>query len=121
MPVVEGRRPVIRLVREGLHSGDWAWAFVKRVPRRARASMCGVRTCGCPPRAPIQSFWSSMAMNRMFGFVGSGGFWRRGADRARGREQDGERPFAWGCSIVSPGGSDDGSGTRRSTGAVVVS
>ena len=63
MPVEEGRRPVSRLERDGLQSGDWQWAFVNSVPRRASASMCGVFTCGCPPMQPIQSFWSSMARN----------------------------------------------------------
>ena len=42
MPVVEGRNPVIRLLREGLQSGDWQWALVKSVPRLASASMFGV-------------------------------------------------------------------------------
>src|SRR5688572_25777058 len=67
MPVEDGRRPVIRLARDGLQSGDWQWAFVNSVPRFASASMCGVFTCGCPPMQPIQSFWSSMAMNNTFG------------------------------------------------------
>ena len=69
MPVVEGRSPVIKLVREGLHNGAWQWALVKSVPRFASRSMFGVFTCGCPPRQPIQSFWSSMAMNKIFGFA----------------------------------------------------
>lgn len=67
MPVVEGRSPSIRLVRDGLHSGACAWAFVKSVPRASSRSMFGVRACGCPPRAPIQSFWSSIAMKRTSG------------------------------------------------------
>jgi hypothetical protein len=58
----------MRLVREGLHSGAWQWAFVNVVPRLARASICGVLASGCPLRCPIQSFWSSMAIKRMFGW-----------------------------------------------------
>ena len=33
MPVVDGRRPVSTLVRDGLHSGAWQWALVNSVPR----------------------------------------------------------------------------------------
>ena len=68
MPVVEGRSPVSRLARDGLHNGDWQCALAKSVPRLARPSMFGVLACGWPPRQPIQSFWSSMAMNKTFGF-----------------------------------------------------
>ena len=46
MPVVEGRRPVMRLLRDGLQSGAWQWALVKSVPRAARRSMFGVFACG---------------------------------------------------------------------------
>lgn len=67
MPVVVGRRPSSKLVREGLHSGDWQCALRKVVPRAASLSMYGVFAIGCPPRWPIQSFWSSMAMKRMLG------------------------------------------------------
>src|SRR5688572_1968075 len=70
MPVLDGRRPVIRLARDGLHSGAWQWALANSVPRAASASMCGVFACGCPLRQPTQSFWSSIAMNRTFGLAG---------------------------------------------------
>ena len=46
MPVVEGRKPVKRLLREGLQSGDWQWALLNSVPRAASRSMLGVRACG---------------------------------------------------------------------------
>src|SRR3954470_16176130 len=68
MPVDDGRRPVSRLDRDGLQSGAWQWALENSVPRRARASMLGVFAWAWPPRQPIQSFWSSMAMKRMLGF-----------------------------------------------------
>ena len=69
MPVVVGRSPSSKLVREGLHSGMLQCAFRNVVPRAASLSMCGVFAMGCPPRWPIQSFWSSMAMKRMLGFA----------------------------------------------------
>jgi len=56
MPVLVGRKPSIRLVREGLQSGDWQCALRKSVPRWAKASRFGVFASGCPPIAPIQSF-----------------------------------------------------------------
>ena len=37
MPVLEGRRPVIRLVREGLQRGDWQCALVNAVLAQPRA------------------------------------------------------------------------------------
>ena len=30
IPVVDGRRPVNRLARDGVHTGAWQWALVKR-------------------------------------------------------------------------------------------
>ncbi len=68
MPVVEGLRPVIKLVRDGLHKGAWQWALVKVVPFAAKRSMYGVFTCGCPLKGATQSFKSSMAIKRIFGF-----------------------------------------------------
>ena len=68
MPVVEGRSPVSRLARDGLHRGDWQCALRNTVPRAARRSMFGVCACGWPPRQPTQSFKSSMAMKRTLGF-----------------------------------------------------
>ena len=35
--------------------------------RLASRSMWGVRACGCPPKAPTQSFKSSMAMKSTLG------------------------------------------------------
>jgi hypothetical protein len=56
MPVVVGRRPSSRLVREGLHSGMLQCALRNVVPRAASLSMFGVFAIGWPPRWPIQSF-----------------------------------------------------------------
>ena len=67
MPVVVGRRPESKLVRDGLHSGAWQWALVKSMPRRARRSMFGVKAWGWPSKQPIQSFRSSMAMKSTLG------------------------------------------------------
>jgi hypothetical protein len=43
---------------------------VKRTPLAASRSRFGVIVCGCPPRQPIQSFRSSMAMNSTLGRKG---------------------------------------------------
>ena len=69
MPVVEGRKPSMRLAREGLHSGACVWAFAKVVPRDAKRLICGVCTCGWPPSGSTQSLRSSMAMKRMLGLI----------------------------------------------------
>ena len=69
MPVVEGLKPSMRLVREGLHSGACVWAFVKVVPRDAKRLICGVCTCGWPPSGSTQSLRSSMAMKRILGLM----------------------------------------------------
>ena len=66
-PVVVGRLPNSKAVREGLHSGAAVWAFANKTPSFARSSMLGVFACGCPPRQPTQSFKSSIAMNKTFG------------------------------------------------------
>lgn len=67
MPEVEGRIPVIRLARDGLHAGAEQWALVKSTPLLARRSRFGVLTSGCPPRQPTQSFKSSIAIKSTFG------------------------------------------------------
>ena len=67
MPDVEGGMPVIRLARDGLHAGAEQCAFVNSTPRLASRSRFGVLTSGCPPKQPIQSFKSSMAINSTFG------------------------------------------------------
>ena len=66
-PVVDGRSPVSKLAREGLHNGAWQWALRKVVPWDAKRSRFGVFAIGWPPRWPIQLFWSSMAINKTFG------------------------------------------------------
>src|SRR6185295_10671186 len=50
-----------------LHSGACVCALVNKVPRAAMESRFGVLAWGCPPRQPIQSFRSSMAIMRMLG------------------------------------------------------
>src|SRR5437868_2774013 len=67
-PEVEGRNPVIKEARDGLHTGAAQYALVNSMPLAASRSMFGVLTSGCPPRQPIQSFRSSTAMKRTFGF-----------------------------------------------------
>lgn len=64
MPVVDGRSPISKLVREALQPGAVQWALVNNMPLLASRSMFGVIACGWPPRLPIQSFKSSTAMNR---------------------------------------------------------
>ena len=39
MPVVLGRSPTMRLVRDGLQRGAWQWALFINVPRSASLSM----------------------------------------------------------------------------------
>jgi len=59
--------PVIRLARDGLQAGAEQCALVKSTPFCARRSRLGVFTSGWPPRQPIQSFKSSIAIKRTFG------------------------------------------------------
>src|SRR5687768_17338466 len=74
MPVDEGRNPVSKLARDGLHSGDWQCALVNSVPRAASASILGVFVCGCVFIQPTQSFRSSIEMNSTLGFSPGFGF-----------------------------------------------
>ena len=55
--------------REGLHEGAAQYARVKITPRVANRSRFGVRACGWPPSAPIQSFKSSMAIKSTLGLA----------------------------------------------------
>ena len=55
-------------VRDGLQAGAGQCALSKRTPEAASRSRFGVLAWGCPPRQPTQSFRSSIAMNRTFGF-----------------------------------------------------
>jgi hypothetical protein len=52
--------------REGLHAGEAQYARLKSIPRRANRSIFGVLMG--PPYGVIQSFISSTAMNKTFGF-----------------------------------------------------
>lgn len=63
-----GEIPVNTAVRDGLQAGAGQWALSKRTPDAAKRSRFGVLAWGCPPRQPTQSFRSSIAMNRTFGF-----------------------------------------------------
>ena len=65
MPVVDGRSPISRLVRDALHPGALQCALVNNKPRSASLSMLGVTACGWPPKTPTQSFKSSIAIKRM--------------------------------------------------------
>jgi hypothetical protein len=68
MPVVDGRKPVIIAVRDGLQTVDGLWALVKVIPIRPRRSKLGVCAFSeYPPKELIQSFMSSRAMNRTLG------------------------------------------------------
>ena len=62
-----GDIPVKTAVREGLHAGAGQCAFVNSVPEAAKRSRLGVRVWGCPPMQPIQSFRSSIEMNKTLG------------------------------------------------------
>jgi hypothetical protein len=42
--VVFGRRPVRKLMRDGLHTAIWQYARVKTVPDAASDAMAGART-----------------------------------------------------------------------------
>lgn len=70
-PVEVGLFPNKRLLRDGLHKGDWQWALTKSVPLLARRSMLGVFTSGWPFMQAIQSFWSSIEMKRTLGLLTS--------------------------------------------------
>jgi len=59
------------MARDGEQSGAAQWAFANAIPRFASRSMCGVLTCGCPPRNPTQSFKSSTAMKSTLGRSGA--------------------------------------------------
>ena len=94
MPVVDGRRPVSRLAREGLHSGALPCALANSVLWRARRSRFGVCARGWPPRQPTQSSRSSMAMKRALGFYVAGAPKFRGAPSASARAVRIEARFA---------------------------
>lgn len=87
MPEVVGRRPDMKLVRDGRQIGAWQWALVNRTPRLASRSILGVDAWGCPRpvrcpacaeaslslRQPTQSLRSSMVMSRTWSRVWGGG------------------------------------------------
>jgi len=58
-------------VRDGLQDGEGQWALLNKTPLAAKRSMFGVFACGCPPKQPIQSFRSSIEINKMFGWTDS--------------------------------------------------
>ncbi len=60
------------LIRDGQHIVPWQCALVNSMPPPANLSIFGVFVSGCPPMQPIQSFKSSTAINRTFGFLRSG-------------------------------------------------
>ena len=68
-PLVCGYLPVIILAREGLHTGDWQWALLNKVPTFASLSILGVFACGWPPIHPTQSLRSSIEIKSTFGLV----------------------------------------------------
>src|SRR6478609_8470721 len=70
-PVSNGCRPLKTAAREGLQSGAAQWALEKRMPRLARRSMLGDFAWGWPPRQPIQSLRSSIAMKSTLGGAAS--------------------------------------------------
>src|SRR5262245_56828914 len=70
MPEVDGCRPDMRAVREGLQTGAAHWALANLTPRRARRSRLGVTGCGAILVRPAKLFWSSRMMSRTLG----GGF-----------------------------------------------
>ena len=55
--------------REGPHAGAAQWAFVNNIPFEASRSIWGVFACELPLSIPVQSFRSSMAINKTFGRV----------------------------------------------------
>ena len=57
--------------REGMHMGTWQCALRNDSPRLASRSMLGVFASGWPPRQPIQSLRSSIAMKTTFGLAGA--------------------------------------------------
>lgn len=79
IPVVDGRKPVIKEALDGPHKGAWQCASVKETPMAANRSMFGV--FAGPSKLPNMVFRSSTAMKRTFG----GGF----ADFS----------FSWPCSL----------------------
>ena len=62
-----------KAARVGPHRGAMAWALVNKAPCAASRFMCGVRALGWPPKAPVQSFKSSMTIIRMLGGAAAGG------------------------------------------------
>ncbi len=53
--------------RDAIQTGTWQCVFRNSIPRCASRSRLGVLTSGFPPRQPIQSLRSSMAIKTMFG------------------------------------------------------
>lgn len=71
MPDVVGRNPVMIAARDGLHAGAAQYAFLKNTPRLASLSRLGVLIGLFLSKSVVQSFMSSIAMNRTLGFFPS--------------------------------------------------
>ena len=57
-------------ILDGEQAGDEQCALVKVMPLLAKRAKLGVLEVGKPPKGSIQSFRSSIAMNRTLGFDG---------------------------------------------------
>ena len=82
-PLVLGRSPVIIAARDGQHAGAAQYARLKNIPRLARRSMLGVLIGLFGSNRVVQSFISSIAINRTF--IGLAGFLPRAALFAQSR------------------------------------
>ena len=76
MPEVDGLIPLMMADLEGPQAGAAQCALVNTIALDASFSIWGVLDWGLPPSTPFQSFISSTAMKRTFGFDGltAGGF-----------------------------------------------
>ena len=60
-------RPVMRLLREGLHTGEGVWPWVNMTPSAARRSVWGEWANELPMQLSVSQRWVSVVMSKRLG------------------------------------------------------
>ena len=60
-------RPVMRLLREGLHTGEGVWPCVNMTPSAARRSVWGEWANELPMQLSVSQRWVSVVMSKRLG------------------------------------------------------
>ena len=66
-PCMGACRPVMRLLREGLHTGEGVWPCVNMTPSVARRSVWGECANGLPMQLSVSQRWVSVVMSKRLG------------------------------------------------------